>query len=151
MAMRALAADIAIGKEMACLLIVKLFGNLLDELAVFIQMLEIIRGELMVDGRGGTAVNIKRNAEILKRFLDKIVVAIHYFLNRDSFLSCADSNGYAVLIRAANKEYRTMLQPQVAHVNISRYIYASEVSDMNGPIGVGECCCNKISFKCHIF
>ena len=66
MAMRALAADIAIGKEMPCLLIVELIGYLLNELAVVIQVLEIIRGKLMVDGRGCTAVYIKLNAEILK-------------------------------------------------------------------------------------
>ena len=77
MAMRALAADIAIGKEMPCLLIVELLGYLLNELAVVIQVLEIVRGKLMVNGRGGTAINIKRNAEIIKRFLDKIVVAIN--------------------------------------------------------------------------
>ena len=103
MAARTLTADIAVGQEMACLGIVELLRALFDKLTGFVHLAEIVRGKPMMNSRSSTGIDIEGDTELLKRALDKRVIAVHHLLGRDSFFAGAYSNGNPVLIATADK------------------------------------------------
>lgn len=86
-----------------------------------------------------TRVHVERDAELLERVLDHLVVAIHHILWRDAFLASSHSHGHAVLIRSADKHHFLAFQTEVAHVDVSRNIHAGQVSDMHTAVSVGQC------------
>ena len=80
--------------------------------------------------RSGAAVYIERNAEFFERFLDQIVVTVYYILRSDSFFLCTNRDRYSVFVRTSDKQYIFFLQSQIAHIDICRYIYAGQVTDV---------------------
>ena len=99
---------------------------------------------------GCTAISIKRHAEALKGILDNAMVAIHYILGGNALFLSLNGNGYTMLITTANEEYLLAFESEVASVDISRYIYASQVTNMHGTIGVGQGGSDKGSLKLFI-
>ena len=69
MATRTLAAYVAVGKETPRLLVVELLADLLDELAVVVELAEEVAGKTVVDFAGGAAVDVERYAEPLEGVL----------------------------------------------------------------------------------
>ena len=84
MAVGALAYNIAVGKELACLLVEELLCCLLSQFAIVVELAEKFCCKLMVDVRCGAAVYVKRNAELLETVLYDVVVAVNYILRCDA-------------------------------------------------------------------
>ena len=103
MTTRTLATDITVGEELLGLRVVELFGCLLYEFALIIQLAEEIRSQLMVRLARGAGIDIKRNTKTLERVLDNLVVAIYHLLSSNALLACADGNRYAMLIATTYK------------------------------------------------
>ena len=140
--------NIAVGKEGLGLLVVVLLGGLLDELTLIVELAEELRSGLVVRRRGGTRIDIERDTQPLKRAFDKVVVTVHDILGRNALLAGLDGDGYAMLIRAANRNYVGTLQSQVARIDIRRHIDTCQVADMDRTIGIGKCRGNEVSFEC---
>ena len=92
----------------------------------------------MVYVRRGAAVYVERDAEVLKRFLYHLVVAVHHLLHRDALLAGAYGDGYAVFVRTADEHYVTFLQTKVAHVDVGRHIYPGKMADVYASVGVRQ-------------
>ena len=69
-AVRTLAADITVGEEVTGLGVIELLGGLLDELAVVVELAEVIRSQLVMNGGSGARVDIKRDTKIRERAFD---------------------------------------------------------------------------------
>ncbi len=132
------AHDIAVGKELPRNLIAELLLGLLYQLALVIERAEEVGSELVVNLRSSAAVDIKRNTELLKGFLDQVMVAVNHLLYGDTLLACTDSNGHAVLVATANKHHLLFLQSQVAHVDIGRHIDTGKVPDVHTTVGIRQ-------------
>ena len=138
-AVGALARYITVGQELLSLFVIQLCGGLFCQLALVIELAEPFGSKLMVGLAGSATVDIKRDAELLKRVLDHLVVTIDYVLRGDAFLTGTDGNGHTVLIASADEHHVLLLQSQVAHINVGRYIDTGQVADMNTSVGVGQC------------
>lgn len=66
------------------------------------------------------------------------MVAVDHFLRGDALLAGAQGDGYTVFVAAADHHYVLALETHVARVDVSRDIDSGEVSDVNGPVGIGE-------------
>ena len=142
MAARTLTADITVGQEMACLGIIELLRALFHKLACIVHLAEIVRGKPMMNSRSGTGIDIEGDTELLKRALDKRVIAVHHLLGRDSFFAGAYGNGHTVLIATADKHRLLAFEAQIARVDIRRNIDAGKVSDVHRTISIRQGCCN---------
>ena len=134
MATRTLAADVPVSQEMARLLVVELLAHLLDELPVVIQLAEEIARQFVVRLARCAAIDVEGNAEALEAVLDEVMVAIHHLLHRDALLAGTDGDRHTVLIASTDEQALAALQPQVARINVSRHIDASQMTDMNRPV-----------------
>ena len=137
-AVGALAHHVTVGQELLGLLVVELLGGLLHQLALVIELAEPVGGKLMVGLRGGAAVDVKRDAELLERVLDHLVVAVHHILRCDTLLAGTDGDGHTMLVRAANEKDLALLQTKIAHIDIGRHIDTSQVTDMYPAIGIRQ-------------
>ena len=97
--------------------------------------------------RSGAAVYIERNAEFFERFLDQIVVTVYYILRSDSFFLCTNRDRYSVFVRTSDKQYIFFLQSQIAHIDICRYIYAGQVTDVYRAVRIRQCRCDGGSLE----
>ena len=88
----------------------------------------------------GASEHVERDAELFKRVLDDAVISVHNLLRRAAFLACADRDGHAVLVRAADVEHVLPFEAQVAHVDVGGDIHPGEVSYMHAAVGVGQGC-----------
>ncbi len=120
------------------LLVVVLFGLLLDELAVVVELSEEIARETVVGGGGGAAVYVEGDAELLEGLFDHLVVSVANVLRSDPFFLGADGDGHAVLIASANEDDLLALQTEVAHVDVGGHIDARQVPDMHTAVGIGQ-------------
>ena len=66
------------------------------------------------------------------------MVAIYDILWGDALLTGTDGDGYTVLIRTADEQHLTLLQTELAHIDISGYIHTSQMTDMHTAISVWE-------------
>ena len=66
------------------------------------------------------------------------MIAIYDILWGDALLAGTDGDGHTVLIRTADEQHFTLLQTEIAHIDISGYIHTSQVSDMYAAISVWE-------------
>ena len=139
--------NVTVGQELSRLHVAILFLRDLFQLTIVIQLAEEVGSELMVNRTRRAAIDIKRDAQLLERFLDDVVIAIHHILRRDTLLAGTQRHRHTVLIRSTNHQHLLALQSEVTCVNIGGHIYASQVSDMNRAIGVGQRRCYQGSFK----
>ena len=138
MAVGALASDIAVCQELLGLLVVELFGGLFRQFALVVELTKPVCGKLMVRLAGGAAIDVERDAELLERVLDHLVIAIHDILRRDALLTGSHRDGYPVLIRAADEQHLALLQTEIAHIDISRHVHTSQVADMHAAISIRQ-------------
>ena len=104
----------------------------------------------------GAAVDVEGYAEILERFLDDAVIAVYHVLHSNALFLCADCHWHAVLVRTSDEHHFPTLQAEIAHINVCRHVYASQVAYMHGTIGVWQSCCHCCSlefifFHCNVF
>ena len=137
-ATRTFATDIAVGQELMGFLVVELFGSLLDEFSFVVKLTEEIGSKLVMNLRCGAGINVERYAEVGKRLLDQVVVTIDNLLYGDAFLACTDGDRYAVFVGTTDKQNILTFEAKVADVDVSRYIYTCEVTDMDGAVGVWQ-------------
>ena len=137
-AIGALTLHIAVGEELAVLLVVELLGGLLDEFAVVIEFAEKLGSKLMVNLARRAAVDIVGDTKVLERIPDDIVVAVNDLLRGDALLAGALGHGHAVLVAAAHKQHVLALQTQVAYIDVGRHIHASQVADVNWTVSIGQ-------------
>ena len=147
MAVGAFARDVAVGQEGVGLFVVILHGSLLHELALVVECAEEVRCRLAMHLGRGASIYIERDAELLKRVLDQLMVAVHHVLRRDALLAGPDGDGHAVFVRTADEEYVLLLQPEIAHVDVRRDVHARQVSDMHRPVGVRQGRRDSCSFE----
>ena len=145
--MRTSSRDITIGQELFCLLVIILLTRLLNEFTLIIKLPEEIRCHLMVDSGSRAGIDIKRDTELLERFLDDVMVAIHDILRRNAFLLGTKRDGHTVLIGATNHQDLLTLQAEITCVNIGRHINTRQVSDMHRTVGIRQSRCYQCSFK----
>ena len=138
MATRALALDVAVGEEVAGLLVVELLRHLLHELTLVVELAEEVARQLVMRGARGAAVDVERDAEALERVLDERVVAVHHLLHGDAFLAGTYGDGHAVFVASADEEALTSLQTEVARIDVGRHIDAGQMSDMYWSVGIRQ-------------
>ena len=138
MAIGALALDVAVGKELAVLLVIELLGRLLDEFALIVEFAEKLGGKLVMRLAGRAAVDVVGDTEFLERLLDELMIAVHNLLGGDALLAGALSHGHAVLIASTHEQHILALQAQVTHIDVGRHIHASQVADVDGSVSIGQ-------------
>ena len=99
----------------------------------------------MVYAGCGATIDVERYAEVFEGFLDEVVVAVNHLLRGDALLARAYSDGYAMLVAAANEYYLLLLQSEVSHIDVRWYIYTSEVTYMYASVGIGKRCRDSCS------
>ena len=145
--MRTSTRDITVGQELLRLLIVVLLACFLDEFAFIIQCTEKIRGHLMMRSGSSTRIDIKRDTELLERFLDNTVVTIHHILRCNPLFLRSQRDGYPMLVRTTNHQHFLPLQPKVTGINISRHIYPGQMADMHRSVRIRQRRSNQRSLK----
>src|SRR5687767_13749986 len=96
-----------------------------------------------MQGQRGTGVIVENNAQTPEAILHHRVIAVYYFLGSYFFLVGANRNGNAVFIRTADEHNVAPLQALIAHIDIRRNVSPREVTQVEGPIGIGKCGCYK--------
>ena len=139
MAARTLTAYVTVGQEMACLRVVELLADLFYELAGIVHLAEIVGRKLMVDGGGGTRIDVERDTEVGKRALDELVIAIDDLLGSDALFACANSDGHTVFVATADVHHFLSFQTQITGVDVSRNVDTGEVTDMHRAICIRQC------------
>ena len=137
-AVRTLAGDVAVGQELMGLFVVELLGGLLGELAFVVELAEEVGGKLMMGLRGGAAIHVERDAELLERVFDERVVAVDHILRGDALLAGTDGDGHTVLVASADEHHVFFLQAKVAHVDVGRHIYTGQMAYVNTAVGIGK-------------
>ena len=132
------ARDVAVGKELMCLLVVILHRRLLDKLACVIQLLEVFRRRFVVLLARGAAIDVERDAELSKRVLDNLVVSVHNILRGDTLLASLDGDGYTMLVAASDEHHILALSTQVTNINVGRNINTRQMSDVDRPVGIRQ-------------
>ena len=135
---RTFAHDVTVGKELTGFLVVILFALLFDELAVIVELAEEVGSELVVGGTCRAAVHVERDAELLERILDQLMIAVAHVLRRDAFLLGTDRDRHTVLVAAADEDDLPLLQPEVTYIDVCRDIHAGKMSYMYTAVGVRQ-------------
>ena len=87
---------------------------------------------------GGAGVYVKADAELGKRVLDELVIAVADVLGRAALLAGAERDGHAVLVAAAYEQHIALLEAQVADVDVGRHVDAGQMADMHSAVCVGQ-------------
>ena len=120
------------------LFIVILFAGFLDEFTFIVEFTEEIGSQFVVCGRCGARVDVERYPKLLKRLLDKAVVAVYHILRCNALFSRPQGDGHAMLVAASDKHHVLLLQAQVSHIDVGWYIDTSQMTDMHATIGIGQ-------------
>ena len=135
--MGALASDVAVGEKLLSLFVIELRGGLLCQLTFVVEFAEPVGGKLMMGVRGRAAIDIEGDTELLETLLDHLVVAIYHILWGDALLTGTDGDGHTVFIRSTDEQHFALLQAKIAHIDISRHIHTSQMTDMHTAVGIG--------------
>lgn len=135
--MGALASDVAVGEELLGLFVIELRRGLLCQLTLVVELAEPVGGKLMMGLRGRAAIDIEGDTKLLETLLDHLVVAIYHILRGDALLTGTDGDGHTVFIRSADEQHFALLQTKIAHIDISRHIHTSQMTDMHTAVGIG--------------
>ena len=138
MAVGALAGDVAVGQELAGLLVVELHGSLLDKLALVVEAAEKLRCRLRVQLRGGAGVYVKRYAQPGHRVADDGVVAVDDVLWGDTLGLGLDGDGHAMLVAAADHQHLAAAHTQVAGVDVCGDVDAGQMAYVHRAVGVRQ-------------
>ena len=136
--MGAFAGDVAVGKELAGLFVVELFGFLLHKFTLVIEFAEKVGSGLAMGFRGGAAIDIEGDAETLEGILDDIMVTVHDILGCDALVAGLYGDGHTVLVAATDEKHLLATEAEIAGVDVSGDINAGEMADMHGTIGVRQ-------------
>ena len=79
------------------------------------------------------------------------MIAIDDLLDSDALLASTNGDRYTVFVGAANEENFLALKTKVADVNVGRYVYSCEVTDMNRAVGVRKGRGHEGAFKFLLF
>src|SRR5438067_7490997 len=85
------------------------------------------------------AVNVEANPQPGEVRRLPLVVASREFSGRDTFLTSGYLDRYAVVIAAADEADVIALRPQIAHVDVGGQIGPGNVTDVQAPVGIGQC------------
>ena len=66
------------------------------------------------------------------------MVAVYYVLWGDALFAGTDGDGYTMLVRTTNKQHVLFLQTQVTDIDVCWHINASQVTDVNTAVGIGQ-------------
>ena len=66
------------------------------------------------------------------------MVTVYYILRSNAFFLGTDGDRYTVFVGTSDEQDFFFLQTQVTHVNVSRDIYACQVTDVDGAVGVWQ-------------
>ena len=146
-AMRTCTGYIAVGEELFSFLVVVLLACLFDEFAFLIQGAEEVRCHLSMCRRSCTGIDIERDTEVLKRFLDDAMKTIHHILRCNPFFLSAKGNRHTVLVRSPDHQNILSLQAKVTGIYIGRHIHTSQVPDMYRPVRIRQRRSNQRSLK----
>ena len=138
MATRTLSADVAVGQEVAGLLVVELFAHLFNELAIVIEFAEEVAGKLVVRLARSATINIEGNAKPLEAVLDQVVVAVDNLLHRNALFASPDGNRNTMLVAASDEQAFAALQPEIASIDVSWHVNTSKVTDMYRSVRVRQ-------------
>ena len=147
MTTRTFATNVAVGEELMLCLVVVLFAFEFYELAFVVELAEEVGCKLVVNRRSSAAIDVERNAEVGKRFLNQCVIAVHHILWSTSFFLGADGDWHTVLVATTDEQYALAFQAKIACIDVGRHIHACEVSDVDRTVGVGESRCDKRSLE----
>ena len=150
-AMRAFAHDISVGKELMGLFVVILFGLFFDEFSVIIELLKEVAGQLVVCFAGRTAVDIEADTKLFERVFDELMVAVAHVLRRDTLFLGPQGDGNTVLIAAADEDNLLLFESQIAHVDVGRHVDSRQMTNVNAPVGIGQCRRNRGAFELLFF
>jgi hypothetical protein len=53
------------------------------------------------------------------------MITVYHILRGDALLAGTNRDGHTMLIGSSNKQHFALLQSEIAHIDISRYIYTS--------------------------
>ncbi|EMR01121.1 hypothetical protein ADICEAN_03760 [Cesiribacter andamanensis AMV16] len=129
--------DVAIGQKLGRLLIIILLTFLNFKSPLLLQGGEKVGCGLVMYGRRGAGVHIKGYPKLLKGIADHAVVLVYHLLGAHPFFLSADGNGHPMFIGTTDKQHILSPAAQVAYVNIGRHIYACQVTNVHGAIGIG--------------
>jgi hypothetical protein len=96
---------------------------------------------------GSAAVNIERDAKILKRFFNDSVVFVNHLLRSNSFLAGFYGDGYPVFVGTTDKYHILTFGAEVADVNVGRHINTGKMTDVYGAIGIWKSRSYSIAFE----
>ena len=66
------------------------------------------------------------------------MIAVNDLLRGDTLLAGTLGHRHAMLITAAHEQHVLTLQAQVAHVDVGRHIYASQVANVDGTVSIRQ-------------
>ena len=77
------------------------------------------------------------------------MVAVDDVLGSNPFLAGLQSDGNSVLVAAADQSDFAAVETKVTCIYVGRHIHTGQMADMDGPVGVGQSCCDEGSFMFH--
>ena len=66
------------------------------------------------------------------------MIAVDHVLRRAALFLGTDSDGHAMLVAAADEKDIFALQTQVADIDVSRHINSSQMTDVDGTVGIRQ-------------
>ena len=132
------ADDIAVGEEFFIFLRIELLGDALFDEPVAEEVLEILCGGFDMPRPGGARVVVERKFELGEKVFEDLVEMIDVLFGSFSGHLCAEGDGDAMFIGAANVEDVIALEPFEARIAIARQIGPGDVAKMEGAVRIGE-------------
>ena len=84
-------------------------------------------------------VDVEGDTKLLKRVFNELMIAVTYVLWGDTFLLCTDGDRHSMLVTTTDESYFTVLQSEVAYVDVSWNIHSGKVSYMHTTIRIRQC------------
>ena len=133
------ADDVAVGKESFYLFRNRAAAVTRSSMKPFAEeVLEKLCGGLDMPWPGGAGVVVERKFELGEEVFDDLVEMIDVLFGRSSGHLCAEGDGDAMFIGAANVEDIIALEPFEARIAIARQIGPGDVAKMEGAVRIGE-------------
>lgn len=92
-------------------------------------------------------IYVERDAELLKRVFDNLMVAVDDILGCDTLFFCFNGDRHPMLVGSTDHNHVLALKAQEAGVNVGGDVNTGEVTDVHRAVGVGESSSDKSAFK----
>ena len=79
------------------------------------------------------------------------MVAVAHILRRDTLFLGPQGDGNTVLIAAADEDNLLLFESQIAHVDVGRHVDSRQMTNVNAPVGIGQCRRNRGAFELLFF